>query len=160
MGEETKKDIAPVEKKSMLVGKTTETQLKLPPFSVWYQPNYEGYMVRDKEMETLKPLLNGLKIKVFMGTWCVDSQREVPHFYKIIDALGHSQENIDLIAMNRQKSTPENYEEGLNITNVPTFIFYRNGKEINRIVEYPMESLEVDMKQILTGTGYRHAYAD
>jgi len=49
-------------------------------------------------------------------------------------------------------------EKDLNITNIPTFIFYKNGKEMHRIVESPMESLEKDMLKIITGQPYKHAY--
>jgi hypothetical protein len=51
-------------------------------------------------------------------------------------------------------------EDGFDITNVPTFIFYRNGKEINRIVESPVISLEKDMLSILAGEVYKHTYAE
>jgi hypothetical protein len=60
--------------------------------------------------------------------------------------------------MTREKNTPQNYEEGLGITNVPTFIFYKDGKELNRIVEFPIEDLESDMLKILQGEPYKHAY--
>ena len=60
--------------------------------------------------------------------------------------------------MTREKATPEAFEEGFGIINVPTFIFYRGGQELGRIVEYPIESLEADMVKILSGQPYRHAY--
>ena len=52
----------------------------------------------------------------------------------------------------------EEFEKGLNITNVPTFIFYKNGKEVNRIVESPRVSLEQDMIDIINGNNYKHIY--
>ena len=60
--------------------------------------------------------------------------------------------------MDRNKTTPDTYENGLNITNVPTFIFYEKGVEINRIVESPIKSLEEDMLEILTGSSYKPNY--
>jgi hypothetical protein len=60
--------------------------------------------------------------------------------------------------MTREKTTPQNYEEGLHVTNVPTFIFYKDGKEMNRIVEFPIKTLESDMLTILKGEPYKHAY--
>ena len=64
----------------------------------------------------------------------------------------------DVVAMTREKTTPEGYEEGYGIINVPTFIFYRGEGELGRIVEYPIESMEADMVKILSGLPYRHAY--
>ena len=45
----------------------------------------------------------------------------------------------------------------MNIHRVPTFIIYKNGKEINRIVEEPVSTLEGDLKQILDGN-YTSSY--
>lgn len=95
-----------------------------------------------------------------MGTWCSDSQREVPHFFKVMDQAGYDYNNFTLITMSREKTTPENFEEGLNITNVPTIIFYENEKERNRIVEYTIETLEKDMLNILQENTYQNAYAE
>jgi hypothetical protein len=66
--------------------------------------------------------------------------------------------NLDLVTVNRFKKTPENLQEGLNILKVPTFIFYKKGKEIGRYVEYARESLEEDMLKIVSGKAYKHAY--
>ena len=95
-----------------------------------------------------------------MGTWCEDSQRETPNFIKILKQVDFDFNNLELITVNREKITPQGLENGLNITNVPTFIFYKDGKEINRIVEFPIESLEEDMINILTNKDYKHAYFD
>ena len=155
-----KKDTKTPTTPKMLVGEQQRTDLTQKPFDTWFNKNYETYQVDTDALKDLKPLLKGVKIKVFMGTWCGDSKRETPRFYKIMDAAKVKQKKITLITMNRSKKTPDNFEEGLNITNVPTFIFYKNGIEINRIVEYPIETLEKDMIAILSGKAYKHAYAD
>ena len=36
----------------------------------------------------------------------------------------------------------------------------KNGKEINRIVEFPIETIEKDIYKILSGNEYKNAYAD
>ena len=77
---------------------------------------------------------------------------------KILEGAGYPVDQVRLITMTREKSTPQKYEEGLHVTNVPTFIFYKDGKELNRIVEFPIESLESDMLKILRGQPYKHAY--
>ena len=158
----TDKDFLKTEtqQQDILLGKQNRESLKKTPYNSWFTPNYETYNVNEEALKILTPLLKGVKVTIFMGTWCGDSKRETPRFYKIADAAGLKDKNITLITMSRSKDTPENYEKGLNITNVPTFIFYKNGKEINRIVEYPMESLEKDMIAILSGKAYKHAYAN
>lgn len=93
-----------------------------------------------------------------MGTWCGDSRRETPHFYKLLDAVNFDYKNLQMITVDRSKKSSNNEQAGLEIIRVPTFIFYKNGKEINRFVEYPVKSLEEDLLEILKETGYKHSY--
>jgi hypothetical protein len=60
----------------------------------------------------------------------------IPKLYKATDAAGFSQERITLIGVDRKKTTLSHLTEALNITNVPTIIVMKNGKEQGRIVEY------------------------
>jgi hypothetical protein len=57
------------------------------------------------------------------------------------------------------KKSPAGEEKGLGIFRVPVFIFYKNGKEMNRINEYPASSLEKDVLIILKGENYTPNYA-
>ncbi len=148
------------QQKPMLIGIKNRSDLQTQPYNTWFSKNYENYTVDAATTQKLKPILKNVKIKLFMGTWCGDSKREVPRFYKIMDAADFDFKKLTLITMSRKKDTPKKHEEGLNITNVPTFIFYKDGKEINRIVELPIESLEKDMLAILSGNDYKHAYAE
>ena len=143
-----------------LLGIKKRTDLEAAPYASWFATNYEAYKVDKDVIKQLKPLLKNVTVKVFMGTWCGDSKEQTPPFYKILDAVGYDDKTLTLITVSRAKTTPEKYEEGLNIIKVPTFIFYKDGKEINRIVEYPIESLEKDMLAIVSGKAYKHAYAD
>ncbi len=101
-------------------------------------------------------MLNEVKtdytIKIVMGTWCSDSRREVPRFYKLLDELKLVDEEITLINVDRMKKVPEINMDDLNILLVPTFIIYRGGKEIGRIVETPIETLEKDLLNILSNS--------
>ena len=95
-----------------------------------------------------------------MGTWCGDSQEQTPVFYKILDAADFNYKNLQMVSVDRSKKTPDNLQEGFNIIRVPTFIFYKKGKEIGRFVEYPRESVEADMLKIVSGAAYKHSYED
>jgi len=68
-------------------------------------------------------------------------------------------ENLKIVAVDGRKDnykrSPNGEEWGLNILRVPTIIFYKNGREINRIIETPNKSLEADMLKILTTEAYR-----
>ncbi len=153
-------DTVPYEDTVMLLGKANRKGFQMDAFKSWFNTGYENYKVDSETLEKLKPLLKDATITVFMGTWCEDSQRETPHFYKILDEANFDESKLTLITVSDEKTTPQGFEDGKNITNVPTLIFYKNGKELGRIVEYPIESLEKDMLAILSGKEYKHAYAE
>lgn len=153
-------DTVPYEDSVMLLGKANRNGLEMDAFKSWFNTGYADYKVDSETMEKVKPLLKDATITVFMGTWCEDSQRETPHFYKILDAANFDESKLTLITVSEEKTTPQGFEKGKNITNVPTIIFYKNDKELGRIVEYPIESLEKDMLAILSGKKYKHAYAE
>lgn len=141
-----------------LVGIANKDAFLQAPYQNWFARNYDSYRVDKTTVTALKPYLKGVKIKGFMGTWCGDSKRETPRFYKILETANFNLKNFELITVNRSKKTPDNLQEGLNIIRVPTFIFYKDGKEIGRYVEYARASLEKDMLAILSGANYKHSY--
>lgn len=150
----------PYEDTIILIGPATVEGFQQEPFSDWYNENYDSYVVNDSIAALIKNSIGDIKIKTFMGTWCEDSQRETPNFIKILKHIDFDFDNHKLITVNSEKTTPQEFEKGLNLTNVPTFIFYKDGKELNRIVEYPLESLEQDMLKVITNQDYSHAYSD
>lgn len=106
--------------------------------------------------------LKGYTITLFLGTWCGDSKQEVPKFYKVLEACNFPLDQLSVIAVSRKpnmyKQSPQHEEAGLNIHRVPTFIFYINGKEINRIVEHPIETFEQDIQNIIIKNKYKSNY--
>lgn len=141
-----------------LVGYAKKSSFQDPSYNRWFTPKYENYKPDAATIKALKKSLKGVTIKGFMGTWCGDSKRETPHFYRILEDAGFNFKNLELITVNRSKRTPDNLQKGLNIIKVPTFIFYKDGKEIGRYVEYARESLEKDMLKITSGKEYKHSY--
>ena len=83
------------------------------------------------------------------GTWCPDTQRELPGFYRVLDHLGFNEAYMQVIYVNTLKKAPGIDLESSEIERVPTFIFFREGLEIGRIIESPVESLEKDLLKIL-----------
>lgn len=73
---------------------------------------------------------------VFGGTWCEDTHFVLPKFFKIQEASGFPENRITLFAVDRNKHSPGNIAEAMDVTNVPTIIVMKDGKEIGRIVEY------------------------
>lgn len=140
--------------KSLLLGKINREALSKPPYKDWFTNNYNAYTPNVKITDSLKNTFNSFTITLFMGTWCGDSKREVPKFYKVLDSINFPIDRLTAVAVHNQrnqyKQSPGGEDEGLNIHRVPTFIFYKNGKEVNRIVESPKKSIEEDLLAILT----------
>lgn len=148
----------PDEDTVMLVGTASLDSLNAQPFVSWYETNREAYAPEEASLKSLKALLKDTRILLIMGTWCKDSRREVPRFVSILEAVNYPLDEVEVIAVDRDKTTPENFEQGLELIQVPTFIFYKENRELGRIVEFPINSLESDMLAILSGQPYRHAY--
>ncbi|APG66462.1 thiol reductase thioredoxin [Tenacibaculum todarodis] len=159
--ETTKKPVINAEKnaKGNLVGLANKESFNQAPYSSWFNRNYDNFTPDATVVSEIKKNLKGVTIKGFMGTWCGDSKRETPKFYKILDQVGFNQDKVELATVNRSKKTPDNLQEGLDIIKVPTFIFYKKGKEIGRFVEYPRETIEKDILKIVSGQDYKHSYA-
>ncbi|AZQ42765.1 thioredoxin family protein [Nonlabens ponticola] len=130
------------------------------PYSTWFVPEYESYTPDATVVNDLKTAMNGVEVRAFMGTWCGDSKRETPKFFKLMDQVGFDADNINLIAVDRSKQEPVALVDGFDVKRVPTFIFYRDGEELGRFVEYPRETLEKDIFKIVSGADYKHSYED
>jgi thiol-disulfide isomerase/thioredoxin len=146
----------------ILLGKSTRERLAQPPFDNWYTKNYEGYTVDSNTAAQIKPLLQHKQFVLFMGTWCGDSRREVPRMYKILDYCRVNPSRIQLINLNNSdtayKQSPGHEEQGLNIRRVPTLLIFENNREVGRVVESPVTSLEKDILAIVSGKPYEHRY--
>lgn len=116
----------------------------------------EGYKARavlyEPDPEAIKYIHSynkPLTIEVFFGSWCPDCREHLPPFIKVIQKADNSNISIIFIGVSRDKKEPASLLEGKGIEFVPTFIIYRQEKEIGRIVEHPRISIEHDLVAIL-----------
>jgi len=136
--------------KAILIGYCTEKGISSSPiFSNYYEHEYNNYTPKLDFLETLSDSLNKVQIVVIFGSWCPDSQREVPRFMRILDEINYPLDSLSIICVNRLKTVPDVDLSQFAIEFVPTIIFYRDNQEIGRIVESPKETLEDDMASIL-----------
>ncbi len=146
------------EDQNMLIGKFTKEDLQQAPYARWFNEGYDGFNPSDEAMESIKNNISEYEIIVFMGTWCADSRREVPKLYKILDEAGYDLSKLTIIGVDRNKVTPEKTEAEWDLDRVPSLIFIKDGKEVNRFVEYPRTSIEEDIAKIVTGKEYNNSY--
>ena len=131
--------------------------LKNLPKTYWFNENFENYTVEKINRDNFSELYN-YDIEIFMNTLCHDSQREIPRLIKILKELNFPENKLKIILLNPNKESEMGYEVNKNITNTPTIIFNLDNIEVNRIVEFPKESLESDILKILNDEDYKHAY--
>ncbi len=136
--------------KPILFGTLDRDDFQDDNFAWWFNSGYKFYTVDTLIVKKLSVIdIDSLNITIVLGTWCSDSRREVPRFFKIIDEMQFPQEKIKLFGVNRNKESSDNEIVKLEIELVPTFIFYKDQKEIGRIIETPEELLEKDMWKII-----------
>ncbi len=132
----------------ILLGECTRDGFEKRQFKTWFQDEYMQYMPDEKIVEALsKSKLYETEITIVLATWCSDSRREVPRFYKILDQTNYRQDKIKMFALNKSKQSGP--DTTVTADRVPTFIFSSNGVEIGRIIESPKTSLENDMLELL-----------
>ena len=106
-----------------------------------FKRNYDAYEVT----AGIDGLPADMQVKILFGTWCHDSEREVPGMLKLLAASGVKEENISLISLDIRKEEPEGRAEALGVRFTPTFVFYSGSQELGRIVESPTVSLRDDV---------------
>lgn len=118
-------------------------------FGSFFKDGYSSYKPQKETIKKLKAKIKGFKLIIVMGSWCHDSQVQVPRFYKVLDQAKFRAKNIKVVAVDRNKRTIGYDISKLSISYVPTMILFKDGKEVGRIVESPETSLEKDLLKII-----------
>ncbi len=114
-----------------------------------YISSFRLYNPEKNVIDSIRANLEDLEIKVFYGEWCSDCRLELPRFVSVIKALDTEDIEIEFIELNRNMDDGLGRAYEMNVLAVPTFIFFRNGKEIGRIIERPRVSMEWDFTEIV-----------
>ncbi len=124
------------EGKKMLKGIINRSQIESDTAFAWFKENMQYGQPDAAAVTSFQQHKANFTLIVFGGTWCEDTQNLLPKFYKLVDKSGYPESSITLVAVDRQKTTVNNLHTTYTITNVPTFIVLKAGKEIGRVVEY------------------------
>lgn len=118
--------------------------------SGWKDFSAKDYDISSENKAQLDSLINDkISFLLFAGSWCGDSETEVPVIYKIIRDIARDEILIMLIGVDRQKQDLEGEAAKYNITRVPTLIILKDGQELGRIVEFPKKSWDEDILDII-----------
>jgi thiol-disulfide isomerase/thioredoxin len=117
-------------------GFITKQDLATDSSFTWFAQNQQGYVPEQNALKAFKSNKDSINIVAFGGTWCGDTKNILPKFFALTDAAGFSQDRVTVLGVDHSKKTIQHLSEAFGITNVPTFIVMKNGKEIGRVVEY------------------------
>ena len=131
-----KYDTLPDNQGKILYGTINRSLLENDTTYKWFGENMKYGTADASAVEAFRNNAKNFSMIVFGGTWCGDTKNLLPVFYRLVDKSGYPQKKITLIGVDRAKTAPADLHKKYNITNVPTFIVIRNGKEIGRVVEY------------------------
>ena len=130
------------------LGVISESQL-LSGFNL-FNEKFQTFSISEEDKDIIAQWPETLQIDVYFGTWCHDSEREVPKLLKLLKANNHI--TSTLIALDYQKGDPQALAKENKIKYTPTIIIYRDNsrkEELGRIIERPNESLVEDINQLL-----------
>ena len=139
--------ISAAERSNYHVGEINQQALfaGLPVFNA----NYQAYKLSAESVSSFKASLpEALEVRILFGTWCHDSEREVPRLLKLLNLVGLPEESVEMYALDLKKKDPKGIADAMGIKYTPTFIFYVGDRELGRIVERPEVSLISDIARL------------
>jgi len=135
----------------VLVGFISKQELATDTAFTWFAQNQQGYTPDQNALQLLRSNRDSVNIIAFGGTWCGDTKYILPRFFMLADAAGFSQDRVTVVGVDHDKKTIQHLSEAFGITNVPTLIVMKNGKEMGRVVEYGHTGLfDKDLAEILS----------
>lgn len=109
-----------------------------------FSEEYQQYTPSEQELTQFSQL-NGKEITVIFGTWCHDSEREVPRLLKLLDTSEVTLHKFTLLAVDRNKQEPSGLASQKGLQYTPTIILSDAGEELGRIIEKPAISITSDL---------------
>ncbi len=145
---------------TLLLGNTSREDIE-QNFPGWTD-EYISYQPGEQTAGNIASRLQDVSITCIFGTWCSDSRRDVPRMWKILEMAGYPPSGMEMLAVASSRFTADmgidqkliswsdRIKEHYGVERVATFIIYRKGEELGRIIEKPRLSLEEDLFNILS----------
>jgi thiol-disulfide isomerase/thioredoxin len=130
-----------------LVGHVTRAALE--DYETWKTLRAQDYTPDAAAVKAIAERGRDVAVLAIVATWCPDSKREVPRFFKIYDRAGIDLARVTMVSVDRTKKDAEGLTEKHQVLRVPTFVFFRGGREIGRVTERAVTTLEADIAAIV-----------
>jgi len=134
----------------LLGGLTPQTLLQRLPS---WKEAFEAYRPDSAAVEVVRRVNRPVEVLVFLGTWCPDSEREVPRFLKTLAVADNVKVRAKYYGVPRGFREKDDTAARYDIVAVPTFIVRVGGREIGRIVEQAEAGIERNLAAILMQAG-------
>ncbi|SHM58543.1 thioredoxin family protein [Chitinophaga sp. CF418] len=133
--------------KKALKGKIEMKTLMNDSAFAWFYTGVNGYQPNDNMLNYIKDNRGKFNVVAVVGTWEDQSRQLLPALYKIMILGGSPEEQVLTYGADEKLNSdaPQDYK----VKQLPTFILFREGKEIGRVSGEVGESLESDMAKIL-----------
>ncbi len=146
------------ERGRQLLGEIIEADL--PRLLPGWNKEFTAYAPNPSDIVALAEFSQQVEIICVLGTWCSDSEREVPRFWKVLQEAHNPNFELTMFAVGRSADSEalkimqdigfdDSLRQVYDVELVPTFIFSIAGSEIGRIIETPDGTLEGEMTRIL-----------
>lgn len=114
-----------------------------------FNANYHAYEPSAESVSSFKSSLpESLEVRILFGTWCHDSEREVPRLLKLLNLAEIPGESVELYGLDLKKKDPRGMADAMGVRYTPTFIFYVGDRELGRILERPEVSFIWDISRL------------
>lgn len=137
----------PVQKHPDLQGKITIEQL-YDAFPV-FKETAKSYRPDPSSLRAIGWISLQTRIVAFLGTWCLDSQSEIPALLKTLEMAHNPNLSLELYAVDRDIDDGGGMADRFGVNGVPTVIFFRNSRELGRIKGLAKKSMEEDLFHII-----------
>ncbi|WP_165735995.1 thioredoxin family protein [Pseudoalteromonas sp. C8] len=109
-----------------------------------FNEQYKAFTPTAQDIALMQKL-EGKELIVLFGTWCHDSEREVPRLIKLLDESKVQLASIEYVAVGYNKQDDAGIAQANDLQYTPTFIVKDNGKELVRVIEKPTGTLAQDL---------------
>jgi thiol-disulfide isomerase/thioredoxin len=130
------------------------TQSQILDGLIIYKLRYVDYVPKADAIQAIHDFSTPAEIKVVFGDWCSDSRKYIPAFIKTMEFSENKKLQVSFVNVDRPLKEPADVLAQLNVNKVPTFIVFKDGKEIGRIIETPKATVEEDLAAILSGQAH------
>ena len=123
----------------------------------WKTYSAGAFTPSQKRVSDVSEITNSKNISylIFAGSWCGDSEEELPKLYKLLTMSGIFDDKRVLYGLDRHKQEPTGIALQYKIEKVPTLVILSGNEEIGRIVETPKKSWDDDILNIIRNVYYK-----